>query len=183
MTLRDPGETGGCGSIAVGVGAAVCSHLNFLSATSKFRRRSKAINVHCGLAVLSAPESWCPQGTTGTDSFLCEFPEIAKLPSFSIRSGDVLRQVVRAGLWAWGFCRLLSSFLAKVSTEDTGFPCPSFHVATPSYAHSFPLLVEVKDLKERQSRHHGVYLNVPINSKTRGASAFPNFLLGWRWEV
>lgn len=39
----------------------------------------------CGEAVVSTPESWCPQETTGVDCLLHEFPGMAELVSFSIQ--------------------------------------------------------------------------------------------------
>lgn len=58
---EDPGGTGGCGSVGLGGGCAVWSPLNFSQYSLKVTRgHSKAINMDCGLAVVSTPASWCP---------------------------------------------------------------------------------------------------------------------------
>lgn len=138
-----------------------------------YRWHGKAINMDCGLAVVSTPESRCRQETTGTDYLLHEFPEMAKLASFSVSSGDVLRQMMWARLWTWRLCLPLSSFLAKVETGYTGFSCsgqvlPSPHLATPINLTPISLcIVESQDLKERQGRTLGVYLKIPSNTRGR----------------
>lgn len=76
------------------------------------REHGKAINMDCGLAVVSTRESYCPQEAPGTDDLLHEFPEMAELflHEFwrgSQRSGEGQAVGMKIGL-------LLSSFLAKV---------------------------------------------------------------------
>lgn len=82
--MGKPGEPGGCGNIGVGVRGVVCS-LNLEYSLEVTGGHSKAINMDCGLAVVSPPESWCPQETTGIDYLSHDFPEMAKLASFSIQ--------------------------------------------------------------------------------------------------
>lgn len=55
-----------------------------------------------GAAVVSMPEAWCPQETPGSDCFFMNFQRELSWLHGPFSSGDVLRRVVRAGLWARG---------------------------------------------------------------------------------